>query len=43
MPHLESVFARYTLTDEFEDSDEFKYLYTELTGAIDLMFKEDGV
>lgn len=43
MSHLEYVFAKYTLTDEFEESEEFENLYNELTGAIDLIFEGDGI
>lgn len=43
MPHLEYVFAKYTLTDDFEESEESENLYNELTGAIDLIFEGDGI
>ena len=43
IPRLESIFARYTLTDDFEESEEFEYLYNELTGAIDLILERDGI
>lgn len=43
LPHLESVFAQYNLTDDFEESEEFEHLYTELTGAIDIIFEENGI
>jgi len=43
LPRLEYVFAKYTLTDDFEDGAEFEPLYDELTGAIDIIFEEDGI
>lgn len=41
-PRLTGVFEKYTLSDDFADSQEYKLLYTELTGAIQT-FMEDGV
>ncbi|MCL6103890.1 MAG: DUF1896 domain-containing protein [Bacteroidetes bacterium] len=41
-PHLTGVFEKYTLSDDFADSQEYRLLYMELTGAIQT-FLEDGV
>lgn len=41
-PRLTSVFGKYTLSDDFADSQEYRLLYTELTGAIQT-FLEDGI
>lgn len=42
LPHLSAVFAKYRLSDDFADSAEYRLLYTELTGAIQI-FLEDGI
>lgn len=42
LPRLSSVFVKYTLSDDFADSAEYRLLYTELTGAIQV-FLEDGI
>lgn len=42
MSRLSSVFEKYTLSDDFADSQEYSLLYTELTGAIQTLL-EDGV
>ena len=34
---IQSVFAKYDLTDDFEASPEYEHLYTELTGTIVLL------
>ncbi|RLJ75091.1 DUF1896 family protein [Pedobacter alluvionis] len=39
----ETVFAQYTLTEEFADSPEFDILYTELTGIIQIWIEENGL
>ncbi|MGV8137386.1 MAG: DUF1896 family protein [Mangrovibacterium sp.] len=39
---LTGVFEKYTLSDDFADSQEYRLLYTELTGAIQT-FLEDGI
>ena len=39
---LTGVFEKYTLSDDFADSQEYRLLYTELTGAIQTLL-EDGV
>ncbi|GHV60628.1 hypothetical protein FACS1894182_15320 [Bacteroidia bacterium] len=36
------VLCKYTLSDDFADSAEYRLLYTELTGAIQILL-EDGV
>lgn len=42
LPRLSSVTGKYTLSDDFADSAEYRLLYTELTGAIQT-FLEDGL
>lgn len=42
LPRLSAVIGKYTLSDDFADSREYRLLYTELTGAIQT-FLEDGV
>lgn len=42
LPRLSSVIEKYTLSDDFADSAEYRLLYTELTGAIQTLL-EDGV
>lgn len=42
LPRLSAVIGKYTLSDDFADSQEYRLLYTELTGAIQT-FLEDGV
>lgn len=42
LPRLSTVIAKYTLLDDFADSQEYRLLYTELTGAIQT-FLEDGL
>jgi hypothetical protein len=37
----EEIFARYNLTDEYLDSEEYNLLYIELTGCIDLWLEEN--
>ena len=39
---LTGVFEKYTLSDDFADSQEYRLLYTELTGAIQTLL-EDGI
>jgi hypothetical protein len=41
-PRLTGVFEKYALSDDFADSQEYRSLYMELTGAIQT-FLEDGV
>ncbi len=38
---LQSVFAKYDLTDEFGASPEYEKLYTELTGTIVLLIEDN--
>ena len=42
LPRLSVVIEKYTLSDDFADSQEYSLLYTELTGAIQTLL-EDGV
>lgn len=39
----EPIFTSYELTDDFADSCEFDFLYTELTGTIALWIEENGL
>lgn len=41
-PRLYDTFEKYTLSDDFDDSDEYGLLYTELTGMVQT-FLEDGL
>jgi hypothetical protein len=41
-PRLSPVFEKYPLSDDFADSQEYRLLYTELTGAIQTLL-EDGI
>jgi len=38
---VQSVFAKYDLTDEFDASPEYEKLYTELTGTIVLLIEDN--
>ena len=38
---VQSVFAKYDLTDEFGVSPEYERLYTELTGTIVLLIEDN--
>ena len=38
---IQSVFAKYDLTDDFEASPEYENLYTELTGTIILLIESN--
>lgn len=42
LPRFSGVIGKYTLSDDFADSQEYRLLYTELTGAI-LTFLENGI
>lgn len=42
LPRLSTVTGKYTLSDDFTDSQEYSLLYTELTGAIQTLL-EDGL
>lgn len=41
-PLMEEIFTKYPLADSFGYSVEYTSLYTELIGAIQLKFEEDG-
>ena len=38
---VQSVFAKYELTDDFGASPEYEKLYTELTGTIVLLIEDN--
>jgi hypothetical protein len=42
LPELKDVFSKYELSDSFETTKEYDQLYTELTGAIQILL-EDGI
>lgn len=42
LPMLKDVFSKYELSDSFETAEEYDQLYTELTGAIQILL-EDGI
>lgn len=42
LPKLDEVFSKYELSDSFEITEEYDQLYTELTGAIQILL-EDGI
>jgi hypothetical protein len=42
LPKLNGVFDKYGLSDGFDTTPEYDQLYTELTGAIQILF-EDGI
>ena len=42
LPMLKDVFSRYELSDNFETTGKYDQLYTELTGAIQILL-EDGI
>ena len=41
-PLLESIFAKYPISDEFAYMREYNSLYTEITGFVQLKLEEDG-
>ena len=41
LPLCKDVLARYTLTDDFDETLQYDMLYTELTGTIQILL-EDG-
>ena len=41
-PLLESIFAKYPISDEFAYMPEYDSLYTEITGFVQLKLEEDG-
>ena len=42
LPMLKDVFSKYKLSDDFDTTEEYDQLYTELTGAIQILI-EDGI
>ena len=42
-PLLESIFAKYPISDEFAYMPEYNSLYTEITGFVQLKLEEDGI
>jgi Domain of unknown function (DUF1896) len=42
LPKLNEIFDKYHLTDDFDTTPEYDQLYTELTGAIQILL-EDGI
>lgn len=42
LPRLSPVIEKYTLSDDFADSTQYLLLYTELSGAIQILL-EDGL
>ena len=42
LPMLKDVFSKYKLSDDFDTTEEYDQLYTELTGAIQILL-EDGI
>jgi len=42
LPELKDVFRKYEFSDNFETTEECDQLYTELTGAIQILL-EDGI
>lgn len=42
-PSMDSVFAKYSLSDDFAYTKEYDSLYTELTGAVSLYIEEHGI
>lgn len=43
LPHLKTIFDKYSLSDDFAYTLEYESLYTELTGAILIHFEEYGI
>lgn len=42
LPKLNGIFDNYHLTDHFDTTQEYNQLYTELTGAIQILL-QDGI
>ena len=42
LPKLNEVFSRYELSDNFDTTPQYDQLYTQLTGAIQILL-EDGI
>lgn len=43
MAVCDPVFEQYALTDDFEDSNDYNQLYTEITGTIQIWIEENGL
>ncbi len=43
LPVCKPVFKQYQLTEELADSPEYEFLYTELTGTIQIWIEENGL
>ncbi|SKA32941.1 protein of unknown function [Chitinophaga eiseniae] len=43
LPICKPVFARYELTENFQDSPEYDRLYSELTGTIQIFIEQNGL
>lgn len=43
LPHLQTVFDRYELSDDFAYSLQYEQLYTKLVGTILIYFEEYGI
>ncbi|TGD58974.1 DUF1896 domain-containing protein [Flavobacterium humi] len=43
LPVCIPVFDQYKLTDDFEDRPEYEWLYTELTGTIQIWIEDNGL
>ena len=41
-PLLESIFAKYPISDEFAYIPKYNSLYTKITGFVQLKLEEDG-
>ncbi|MFK1836560.1 DUF1896 family protein [Bacteroides fragilis] len=41
--NFNSIFAKYTLSDDFEQSSDYHSLYIELTGEITLYLEKYGI
>ena len=43
LSRLAPVFEKYTLSDDFAGSPEYDLLYTELTGAVQILLEDGGL
>ena len=41
MPECQAVFAKYHLKDDFADTTEYQWLYTELVGTIMIILEDE--
>ncbi len=41
LPKLDGVFDKYQLTNDFDTTPEYNQLYTELTGAVQILLEDD--